>query len=226
MNIITIKDLTYGYEDCPVFENFSINFEQGKIYCIVGENGAGKTTLLKCISSLVNDSKCILYNGKPLESNKDLLQNISYVMSEDTLYPFMTVRENIKFYSALFNKTPNFQKRVTEILSKINCTSYNDTLVKNLSQGTRNKIYLAIMLMLNPLVLYLSYKILKGFVLAFKSVKNTFYEKMKKKTMIKKLDDTNKSTYCIDNNIKWNLGESGYWLELEKIIKNTNRQTR
>ena len=35
--------------------------------------------------------------------------------------------------------------------------------------------------------------------------------------MNKRLDETNRSHYCIENKIKWNLGESGYWLEVEKI---------
>ncbi len=146
MSILSVKNLTYGYKDCPVFENFSVAFDKGKIYCIVGENGAGKTTLLKCISSLINNSKCIYYENQPIEKNKGLLQKISYIMSEDTLYPYMTVNENIKFYSKLFNKTSDFKNKVNDILNKIGCTQYRDFLIKNLSQGTRNKIYLSIML--------------------------------------------------------------------------------
>ena len=78
-------------------------------------------------------------------------------------------------------------------------------------------VYLIIMFMFNPLVLYISYKILKEVFSLIKSMKNTFYEKMKKKAMNKRLDETNRSHYCIEHKIKWNLGESGYWLEVEKI---------
>ena len=80
-------------------------------------------------------------------------------------------------------------------------------------------VYLIIMFMFNPLVLYISYKILKEVFSLIKSIKNTFYEKMKKKAMNKRLDETNRSHYCIEHKIKWNLGESGYWLEVEKIKK-------
>ena len=146
MSILSVKELTYGYNDCPVFKNFWVSFSKGKIYCIVGENGAGKTTWLKCISSLSNNSKGIYYENQSIEENKDLLQNISYIMSEDTLYPYMTVNENIKFYATLFYKTSNFKNKVNGILTQLGCDIYRDYLVKNLSQGTRNKIYLSIML--------------------------------------------------------------------------------
>lgn len=146
MSILSVKELTYGYNDCPVFKNFEVSFDKGKIYCIVGENGAGKTTLLKCISSLSNNSKGIYYEEQPIDKNKDLLQKISYIMSEDTLYPYMTVNENIKFYATLFYKTYNFKDKVSDILTQLGCDIYRDYLVKNLSQGTRNKIYLSIML--------------------------------------------------------------------------------
>ena len=82
-------------------------------------------------------------------------------------------------------------------------------------------IYLIITFMFNPLVLYVSYKILKGIFSLIKSIKNTIYEKMKKKAINKRLDETNRSKYCFDNNIKWKLGESGYWLEVKKIQNQT-----
>ena len=79
--------------------------------------------------------------------------------------------------------------------------------------------YLIIMFTFNPLVLYISYKILKGVYGLIKSIKHTFYEKMKKKAINKRLEETNISSYCIEHGIRWNLGESGYWLEVEKIKK-------
>ena len=146
MSILSVKNLTFGYEDCPVFNDFSINFEEGNLYCIVGENGAGKTTLLKCITSLINNGTSIYYNECEIAKNKNLLKNFSYIMNEDTLYDYMTVLENISFYKNLFSENCDFVSRVKEILVALNCYNYKDYLVKNLSQGTRNKIYLAIML--------------------------------------------------------------------------------
>ena len=80
-------------------------------------------------------------------------------------------------------------------------------------------ISLIILFLFNPLVIYISYKLLKGVYFMNKSIKNAIYEKLKKKAINKKLEETNKSQYCREHKIKWNLGVSGYWLEVEKINK-------
>ena len=80
-------------------------------------------------------------------------------------------------------------------------------------------ISLIVLFLFNPLIIYISYIILKGVYSMNKSVKNSIYEKLKKKAINKKLEETNKSQYCSEHKIKWNLGVSGYWLEVEKINK-------
>jgi hypothetical protein len=67
----------------------------------------------------------------------------------------------------------------------------------------------------NPLVIYVSFVILKSLIYAFDNIKRGLYEKLKKKAIKKKLEETNKSKYCLDHNMKWKLGLSGYWLEIE-----------
>lgn len=53
MDLIKIKNLTYGYTSKKDnLQNITINIEEGKFTCIVGENGSGKSTLLKCILGL------------------------------------------------------------------------------------------------------------------------------------------------------------------------------
>ena len=65
-NILEVKNLTFGYEDEPVLENFNMSISKNEILLIDGENGAGKTTLLKCITNIINNGKNIrcLGNGK------------------------------------------------------------------------------------------------------------------------------------------------------------------
>ncbi len=209
MNILSVKNLTYGYDDCPVFRDFSVSFEEGKIYCITGENGAGKTTLLKCISSLENNSKNIYYVNEPIEKNKDLLQNISYIMSEDTLYPYMTVSENIMFYANLFYKTSDFKNKVNYILNKIGCDLYKNYLVKNLSQGTRNKIYLSIMLSKDAKVFLLD----EPFTALDKQSQEIFFNLIKEKNL------KEKATIIIVTHIEEFKKISSEIIEIEKIKK-------
>ena len=52
MALITVNNLTVGYENMKLFDNLSFKVEQGDYLCIVGENGSGKTTLMKSILGL------------------------------------------------------------------------------------------------------------------------------------------------------------------------------
>jgi ABC-type multidrug transport system ATPase subunit len=67
-------------------------------------------------------------------------------MSDDTLYEYLTVGENIKFYKNLFSEKSSYDERVKEYIRLFDIEQYYNILVKNLSQGTRNKLYIAIML--------------------------------------------------------------------------------
>ena len=80
-------------------------------------------------------------------------------------------------------------------------------------------LYLIVMFLFNPIFIYFSYKLLKMIFIGIRGLKNAKYEKYKIKAIKKKLAQTNKSTYCKEHNIQWNLGVYGYWLEVEKIKK-------
>ena len=72
---------------------------------------------------------------------------------------------------------------------------------------------------LNPLIVYISFICLKKVFSFVIGMKNTIYEKLKKRGINKRLDETNRSEYCKLHNIEWKLGLSGYWLEINKIQK-------
>lgn len=155
MDILSVENLSFGYDDCPVFKNFSCSISAGEICLIDGKNGSGKTTLLKCMTSLINEGENIYYKGESVKENRELLKNISYIMSEDTLYDYLTVAENIDFYKNLFSESAEFVEKIMSILKELGCEQYKNFLIKNLSQGTRNKVYLSIMISKNSTILIL-----------------------------------------------------------------------
>ena len=143
--LIKVKNLTYGYEDDPVIKNVSLELRSGEVLLLEGENGAGKTTLLKCITNVLNSGKDVFYEEKEVYKNKRLIKNFSYVMSEDYLYDYMTMDENIKFFKKLFKEDAEYLDKVEVFVEKFGIKSYRNKLVKTLSQGTRNKLFIAIM---------------------------------------------------------------------------------
>lgn len=144
--MLKIEKLTFGYDEAPVLRDVNLTVDGGEILLIEGENGAGKTTLLKCINNIVNNGKNIFIDGVEIYKNKDKLRDISFVMSEDFLYEYMTVEENINFFRYLFDENDKYVAEVNRFCEETGIKEYKNALVKTLSQGTRNKLYLAIML--------------------------------------------------------------------------------
>ena len=81
---ISIKNLNKVYGNDKIFDNFSIEFYDDKVNCIVGESGCGKTTLLNIIAGLVQFENC--------EINGITKKDISYVFQEDRLIPWLTIK--------------------------------------------------------------------------------------------------------------------------------------
>ena len=81
---------------------------------------------------------------------------------------------------------------------------------------------LAILCTLNPLIFYIAYLCIKKFFGIIKKWRNSLYEKFKKKAINKEIKETNNSEYCKKYNIRFKLGLSGYWLELEKYMEEDN----
>jgi hypothetical protein len=70
----------------------------------------------------------------------------------------------------------------------------------------------------NPLIIYTALKWLKKGYLRIQVFKFILLEKWKIKEMNKVLEKENKSEFCNQNKLKWQLGQSGYWIEIQKLI--------
>ncbi len=68
MSVLTLDNISFSYGKTPVLKDLSLDFEKGKMYCIVGKSGAGKTTLLSILSGLAAPSSGrILFDGKDIK---------------------------------------------------------------------------------------------------------------------------------------------------------------
>ena len=70
MSLLTVKDLTVGYETGPVAEHIDFELNTGDFLCIVGENGSGKTTLMKTLLHLKSPMSGEIIMGEGLRRNE------------------------------------------------------------------------------------------------------------------------------------------------------------
>ncbi len=99
MSVLALEKICFSYDKTPVLRDLSLEFEKGKMYCIVGKSGAGKTTLLSILSGLAPpDSGSILYNGRDIKDiNKYRFRSrqIGVVFQSYNLITKFTALENV-----------------------------------------------------------------------------------------------------------------------------------
>jgi branched-chain amino acid transport system ATP-binding protein len=98
--MLRVKDLVAGYGDVPVVKGVSITAEAGEITSIIGPNGAGKSTFLKAIFNLVTPTagRIYLYDQDitGLPPNELVRLGVSFLMQRRTIFPELTVEENLE----------------------------------------------------------------------------------------------------------------------------------
>lgn len=133
--VLQIKSLNKKYEEISLYNDFSINFEEGTITCILGPSGCGKTTLLNMIGQTVQPDSGIFdgFNGKVL----------SYIFQEPRLLPWKTVKENIEFVLGDSINADERKTLVEQFIRLVELDSFANYYPAKLSGGMRQRVSIA-----------------------------------------------------------------------------------
>ena len=132
-----INNINFKYGSNEIYNNFNIEFQQGKINCIIGESGCGKTTLLNYISEK------LYYENK----------RIAYVFQEDNLIPWKNIYVNLKIVAKKYFEKSILEKEINNALVKVRLEKYKYFYPRELSGGMRQRINFARALIVNPEVI-------------------------------------------------------------------------
>ncbi|MBR5388491.1 MAG: ABC transporter ATP-binding protein [Clostridia bacterium] len=122
--MINIRNVTKKYGDKTVYDNFSLDIEEGVITAVLGESGAGKTTLLNMIAGLTDYSGEISGNIRPA----------SMVFQQNRLVPHLTVAENLKLVKS--------DADIESALNSVGLADYGCAYPKSLSAGMARRVAL------------------------------------------------------------------------------------
>ena len=122
-----INNLYKAFGNNVIFNDFSLEFQDGKITYIMGKSGIGKTTLLRIFSGLDKD-----YNG-----SLEYKGTLAYVFQEPRLFPALTVQENI----TLVNENSNIS--LNELLNVLELVDAKDLIPSELSGGMKMSVSIA-----------------------------------------------------------------------------------
>jgi branched-chain amino acid transport system ATP-binding protein len=158
--LLMIDGVTGGYGGGDILKQVSFGVPEGGITCIVGPNGAGKSTLLSTISGLLRPRQGeIRFQGRVisrLQPRQILDLGIAQVPQAHSLFPEMTVRENVEMGAYTVRDSRLVRQRldaVSELYPIVR--ERGDEKAGSLSGGQQRLVEFARCLMLDPKLIIL-----------------------------------------------------------------------
>ncbi|HWR67268.1 MAG TPA: ABC transporter ATP-binding protein [Bellilinea sp.] len=145
-------------EDRPAIDTIDLTVESGQLYGLVGPDGAGKTTLLRILSTVMEPTSGSAQLGgfDVMKQSEDVRALLGYMPQAFSLYPDLSVMENLKFFADINGVPASEQKkRIDELLEFARLKEFTTRRSENLSGGMRKKLALACALVHDPQILLL-----------------------------------------------------------------------
>ncbi len=154
--ILEMKDVTSGYMgDIDVLRGVSLSVQSGRISGMIGLNGAGKSTLFKTIYGFLKPkSGTVRFAGKDISGKPPhtlIDDGIWYIPQESSLFPFLTVEENLKV--PVSRPGPWDIARIYKLFPRLAERKSNKG--RQLSGGEQEMLAIARALLLNPKLIML-----------------------------------------------------------------------
>lgn len=148
--MITLENLSSGYQKRLILENLNLSFKENRITGIIGPNGCGKTTLLKTAAGLLSPAKGkIMLDRKELSSysRKELARKLSYLPQMREI-PTISVAGLVTHGRFPYLGFPRIlsardQEIVEASMREMGIWEFRDRLLPELSGGERQKAYFA-----------------------------------------------------------------------------------
>jgi len=150
---IAIHDVTRRFGATVAVDRLTLDVRAGEIFAIVGPDGAGKTTLMRLIcGALELDEGELFVGGVDITTDTAKVQgSIGYMPQRFSLYPDMSLMENLKFYSDIFGvASREYGERARALLEEFGLEQFPDRLAEQLSGGMKQKLALACTLIHRP----------------------------------------------------------------------------
>jgi len=153
--VLAIENLTAGYGGTEVLTDVSVEVGEGQVVTILGPNGAGKSTLMNSIFGFADvDGGRISLRGEDVTgvgSEEILRHGVGYVMQDPSIFPKMSVHENLLMGGFVLNDDDRARELVEGIYEDFDrLEERRDQQANTLSGGERRLLEIARTLLLDP----------------------------------------------------------------------------
>jgi ABC-type branched-subunit amino acid transport system ATPase component len=153
---LSLNDVEASYtKGVIILHSISLQITPEKIACLIGPNGAGKSTVLKAVMGLANvETGSVILNGQDITRMKPheiMHRGIAYVPQGRTIFPEMTVWENLRMGGFIIKDKQLVENRIQEVFDMFPILyDYRNLRAYALSGGEQQMIEMGRVLILDP----------------------------------------------------------------------------
>ncbi len=155
---VEANELTKKFGSFTAVDKISFSVKHGEIFGLLGPNGAGKSTTFKMLCGLLQPT-----SGNALVNHLDVQKTpaqaraqIGYMAQKFSLYGLLSVRQNLEFFSGIYNLRDKAQKNaIDEMVQTFSLGPYLNMSAESLPLGFKQRLSLACATMHHPCVLFL-----------------------------------------------------------------------
>ena len=151
--IISVKQLSKSYGGLTAVQGLDLTVTQGTVFGLLGANGAGKSTTIECmLGTRKFDAGTVSILGmNPLLQRKQLFENVGVQLQEANYQDKVMVAELCEVTQSLYRNAADYG----ELLKQFGIFDKAKSMVKELSGGQRQKLFIVLALIPQPKVVFL-----------------------------------------------------------------------
>jgi len=156
--VISVQGLTKCFGNFCAVDHVTFEVGTGEVVGYLGPNGSGKTTTIRilCGIMLPTSGTAHVLGLNIVEQPEEVKCRIGYMSQKFALYDDLTVRENLEFYSGVYDVPEKVMKeRLPEIYRMAGLEDRTNSLTRTLSGGWRQRLALGCALVHRPALLFL-----------------------------------------------------------------------
>ena len=155
--ILSLKNISKTFDGKPILENFNLDIQKNEFVTLLGPSGCGKSTTLRIIGGFLKpDEGQVFFEGKDITHLPPEKRNVNTVFQKYSLFPHMTVAENIAFGLNLKKKSKQYiNDKIDYALKLVNMDGYGDRKPVSLSGGQQQRVAIARAIVNEPKMLLL-----------------------------------------------------------------------
>lgn len=155
---IVTEGLTRRFGEVLAVDRVNLIVEENTIYGFLGPNGSGKTTLIRMLCGLANptEGRATVLGHDVVRSAESIKESIGYMSQRFSLYPDLTVAENMMFYARIYGISRHERRsRIDEVTQIVGIGGYLKRRAGQLSGGWKQRLALACCLIHRPKLVFL-----------------------------------------------------------------------